>query len=58
MAGEHLNLYHELNTKHPDYMQWSDEWDLYRDILGDVDVEKEKYLPVGDKKTRAYTTSG
>ena len=46
MASEHVDLYHELNTKHPDYIQWSDEWDLYRDILGDVDVEKEK-IPNG-----------
>ncbi len=53
MAGEHLNLYHELNTKHPDFLQWSDEWDLYRDILGDVDVEKEKYLPRGRQENQS-----
>ena len=50
--AEQLDLYHELNTKHPDYLQWSDEWDLYRDILGDVDVEKEKYLPRGRQENQ------
>ena len=53
MASEQLDLYHELNMKHPDYIQWSDEWDLYRDILGDVDVQKEKYLPRGRQENQS-----
>ena len=50
---QHLEIYHELDTKHPDYLQWAPEWDLYRDILGDVDVEKEKYLPRGRQENQS-----
>ena len=53
MASEQLDLYHELNTKHPDYVEWADEWDLYRDILGDVEVNKEKYLPRGRQENQS-----
>lgn len=39
------NLFDNLDTKHPDWIEWEDEWVRYRDVLGDVLVDKETYLP-------------
>lgn len=38
-------LYDQLDRKHPDFEEWSEEWELYRDVIGDVLVEVGDYLP-------------
>lgn len=38
-------LFESLERKHPDYIEWSDEWEKYRDMLGDVLIDKKRYLP-------------
>lgn len=43
--GAHSELFKQLDTKHPDFAEWEPEWKRYRDVLGDVLVDKEEYLP-------------
>jgi len=38
-------LFDQLDVKHPDYIEWEDEWTRYRDVLGDRLVEAKTYLP-------------
>lgn len=43
---EHASkLFDQLDTKHPDYVEWEEEWTRYRDVLGDQLVDKATYLP-------------
>ena len=41
------DLFEILDTKHPDWLAAQPTWELFRDVLGDAEVEKEKYLPRG-----------
>ena len=38
-------LFKRLDTKHPIYEQWASVWRVYKDVLGQDQVEKDKYLP-------------
>lgn len=38
-------LYDLLDRKHPDYEAAAEKWRVYRDVLGEEDVDKSKYLP-------------
>jgi len=38
-------LKQKLETKHPDYKEWEEEWLRYQDVVGDTLVDKKKYLP-------------
>jgi len=40
-------LFEEKDQKHPGYEDWQDSWELYRDVVGDAEVDKKKYLPRG-----------
>ena len=43
-----VEVLHDLLSKeHPDYKKWKENWETYADVLGDTEVEKEKYLPRG-----------
>jgi len=48
-----MELFGILNKEHPDYEEWKPQWDLYRDVLGEVSVNKEKYLPRGVAENRS-----
>jgi hypothetical protein len=45
MASKDDELLKQLENKHPDYDEWSPEWERYRDVLGDMLIDKRKYLP-------------
>jgi len=45
--GTARDLFDSLDVKHPDYLDIQPDWEIYRDVLGDVQVNKEKYLPRG-----------
>jgi len=44
MPDRDKKLLEQLNAKHPDYVAWVEEWERYRDVLGDELVDKQKYL--------------
>lgn len=44
MADTTTKLFQRLDTAHPDYKTWEDEWIRYRDVIGDALVEKSDYL--------------
>ena len=44
MPSETDELYKQLDYKHPDYDEWAAEWEVYRDVVGDVLVDTSRYL--------------
>ena len=39
--------FEKLDTKHPDYEEWKDEWTRCRDVVGDALTKETDYLPRG-----------
>lgn len=50
MPSTTQDLFDNLDVKHPDYTEAEEDWDVYRDILGDAQVDKAKYLPRGKQE--------
>lgn len=42
------DLFDRLNVEHPDYKEWKENWERYRDVLGEAEPKKENYLPRGE----------
>lgn len=43
-------IFDDLDRKHPDYVAERDNWNLYRDVLGEQEIDKEDYLPRGNQE--------
>ena len=42
------DVFKTLDAKHPDYIRWEANWELFRDVLGDNEPDLKDYLPRGE----------
>jgi len=47
MGAVDLDLFKEKSQTHPDYMDFEEDWQIYRDVMGEGRVDKSTYLPRG-----------